>query len=391
LKKAISWGVLSVILSFIQGVFLARLLTVDIRGEISLVVTFLNLILPLCTMGLKQSISYTFNREGNIALPIKMFIKIIAIVTFLILGSLVAFLVYKSTFIFMLPELAIFYIARTVFDILCFTYILSKRVDSLNKLICFRLLIDIIALVFLNAIGADTTSYIILMYGFSSLLCLFILVITNKTVAQSATDNLSFNVIVKKGVLYGLPLFFIGLNTSFDSLMLGYFIDTKAVAFYHVAVSLAAMLWILPNLLSPIFFSNSLGKGIKESKSLILKMFLLYSSFIIPIVISVFISPFVFSIIYGPVYVDASKAFNILIFAYFIMLPYKIINPFLAANGFVFYPTVIFAFGFVLNFILNIELIPLFGIVGASYSTLVSYGLCSLMFILYYLKVSNVK
>jgi len=229
------------------------------------------------------------------------------------------------------------------------------------------------------------------MYSISSLLCLLIILVTNKAVTQSAIDNLNLNLIIRKGLLYGLPLFLIVLNTSFDSLMLGYFIDTKAVALYHVAVSLAAMLWILPNLLSTIFFSNSLGKGISESRTLIIKMFLLYSSFIIPIIISLFISPFVFSIIYGPVYVDASKAFNILIFAYFIMLPYKIIYPFLAANGLVLYPTIIFAFGFTLNFILNIELIPLFGIIGASYSTLVSYGLCGLMFILYYLKVSNVK
>ena len=170
--------------------------------------------------------------------------------------------------------------------------------------------------------------------------------------------------------------------TRFDTIMIDYFLTKEAVGFYNISSSIAFNLTILsvPIILGIIpLFANT--KNIKKlfykyTKKLIWINLLIFVSLF-------FVSDFLINLLYGPGFEASISVMKILA-----------IYPLLASlQGFSQQILIlkdktkqIFIFGVIAvitNVVLNIILIPLFGISGAATSTILSYGVWTILSIIY--------
>jgi len=168
--------------------------------------------------------------------------------------------------------------------------------------------------------------------------------------------------------------------TWIDVLMLGYFLTAKDVAVYGAAkpiantltVVLGAVNFLYLPLVSQLFGKNKM-KEIKRTYAIITK-------WITAITLPIFLVTFLFSrgviwVLYGARYLDASPVLSILALTFFLHVafgPNGITLVIFGENKFVTLATTIAA---LINVILNILLIPLFGVTGAAVATLVTYSI----------------
>ena len=179
---------------------------------------------------------------------------------------------------------------------------------------------------------------------------------------------------------FSFPLMFVAILQTLmhwmDILMLGYFTDPLSVGIYHPAARTAGLLQAI--LLS---FMSIYAPMISQmhAKNNLIAMSSLYKlisrwliTFSIPIAI-IFISfPSKIMFLFGPEYISSSSILIVLTIATFIQTVLGGAGPLLSMTGYthiVFWNSIVV---FILNIILNIILIPKYGIIGAAWATLIS-------------------
>lgn len=179
---------------------------------------------------------------------------------------------------------------------------------------------------------------------------------------------------------YSYPLMFVIILQTFmhwmDILMLGYFTDASTVGLYHPAARTAGLLQALLisflSIYAPIF--SQLHHEGKRTE--MVRIYHLVSRWIltmaIPISLIFLIYPAKVMLIFGPAYLPSRQVLIILTGATFLQAILGAASPALSMSGYtklVLWNTV---GAFLLNLILNIILIPKWGITGAAIATFVS-------------------
>ena len=163
-----------------------------------------------------------------------------------------------------------------------------------------------------------------------------------------------------------------------DVLMLGYFLTAKDVAVYGAARPIANTLTtalVAANFLYLPLASQLFGRNKMEE---IKRTYAVITKWITAVTLPVFLVTFLFSkaviwVLYGARYLDASLILSILALTFFIHVacgPNGMTLVIFGENRFVTLATAIAAF---INVILNVLLIPLFGVTGAAVATLITY------------------
>ena len=169
-----------------------------------------------------------------------------------------------------------------------------------------------------------------------------------------------------------------------DSFFIGYYLDASWVGIYNAAVPVAALLLIIPELFMNLFFpmitrektANNIDVVKEITKQIGKWIFIL----ILPISILIFLFPGAFiNILFGSKYLLAETPLRILILAQFIFSLAIVSNNLLLSEGkskHLFFNMII---SVILNAILNIILVPLFGINGAAFATSISIIVWSIL------------
>jgi len=191
----------------------------------------------------------------------------------------------------------------------------------------------------------------------------------------------SFNTTyVKSALIFSLPLIFFALSSWFisfgDKYLLSYFIGLESVALYTVPYNLVNLLFTTSVIVSGIMFpylSEAWHK--KKNYNFFFNLSLKYGLLLlIPASIGfLFLDKQIILLISGLKYLDSIQ-----------IIPYLIFFPLLNLISYLFYQNLLFRnktkqvsliylIGAILNFVLNLFLIPLFDVVGAAISTLITY------------------
>jgi len=186
----------------------------------------------------------------------------------------------------------------------------------------------------------------------------------------------------KKLVVFSLPLMFVGilnfLMTWTDTLMLGYYKGSEVVGLYNAASPLARLIPIFLNsaaiLYAPIVTSLYAQGKMKEMG----RVYQILTKWIFLLTLPIFSVMFLFPevtilFIFGEKYVSAAPALQILALGF-------MFHTFLGLNGLTLVVIgqpklnmVGDTFAVISNVVLNVLLIPKYGIVGAAVATAVSY------------------
>jgi|SRR3989344_2637990 len=179
-------------------------------------------------------------------------------------------------------------------------------------------------------------------------------------------------------ILSGLAIM---MNLRIDQIMIGQMINSDALGVYSVAVTLSESWYFIPMIITGSIFPVMITLRDLDKKLYFKKLQRVYDIFTwfsigIAIVIT-FLSNSVISLLYGPNYMGASTVLSIQIWAgVFVFFGVVSARYFVIENltKISLYRPLI---GMGINIILNFILIPKYGIIGASISTLISYFFAS--------------
>jgi len=192
----------------------------------------------------------------------------------------------------------------------------------------------------------------------------------------------------KKLFSYSWPIMFLGLVMSLfsgiDSFAIGYFKDMSNVGIYNAALPLTYFLLIVPALFLQLFFPVITREYSKKNFNLIKSLSKQIGKWIfilnLPILIILMLFPgAVINLLFGSGYIQAENSLRLLSIGIFIYSIFLISENLLSMAG--KSKTVLFNLlvASIVNIILNIILIPSYGINGAAFSTMLSYILWSLL------------
>ena len=232
--------------------------------------------------------------------------------------------------------------------------------------------------------------------GVLGFITMFVILKNISGVELTGTLSAQFN---KELLVYSIPLMFVTILQTcmhwMDIIMLGYFGDTSVVGLYHPAARTAGLLQALLisfiSIYSPMM-SQLHGKGDVEGMSRLYKLVTRWLiTFSIPISLVFILYPAKVMLLFGPDYIESASVLVLLTIATFVQATLGSAGPILSMSG---YTRLVFwnSLGaFILNIVLNIILIPKFGIIGAAWATLISIvaiGLARIIEVQFILKFS---
>lgn len=243
---------------------------------------------------------------------------------------------------------------------------------------------------------------IIAIYYFSSIAYMAVVLILENIIAGALyayqisfikKRSLTFTVNRKRVRLIfslSLPLIFYGafseIYARIDQIMLKFYLDTVAVGLYSASVRLTEIWYMVPNILAGALFpalANAKNDLLNYRKRYRMLLVILTGAAGIISFVVYFTREYLIRIIYGTDFLPASPILGIYIFSligYFLsLLIYQ--DLFIRHSNKWLVALLPFSTA-VINVILNIFLIPLYGTVGAAIATTVSYNIVPLTFYL---------
>ena len=391
-------ALIGTILGFVGRIIVVRYISQSEYGLYSLALVLMNIFVIMSTMGLREGstryIAYFRGEkeEGKIRDVVSSSIKI-ALIASIVFSSLL-FLASNiiSTNIFSSPELSIplkiLSIAipfAVLMDILTSIF---RGFDRAGPKVYFQ---DITRTTFfillLGGVILFKLSFIGVIYSYLASIVISFICFVAYTIKKfplpifSVKERFHSSHIRKKLLLFSLPLLAVStlhliINWS-DTLMLGYFKTPEVVGLYNGALPIAQLIPII--LISASFIYIPIASGL-YSKKLITEIGRIYQvltkwifSLTLPIcLISIVFPETVLNFLFGVDYIQAAPVLRILSFG-------VMFNVFLGLNSHslvVMEKTKVIMFasliGAISNVILNVTLIPYFGIIGAALASLVA-------------------
>ena len=230
----------------------------------------------------------------------------------------------------------------------------------------------------------------------------FVMIVLLKRVSGVTINQIRQARIDTELLKFSFPLMFIIILQTFmhwmDILMLGYFTDAATVGLYHPAVRTAGLLNALIvsfiSIYAPVM-SQLHNEGDFSEMSHLYKLVSRWMiTFAIPISLVFIIYPSKMMLLFGPDYMAGASVLVILTVATFIHAAFGAASPALGMSGFTRLILWNSLGAFILNIVLNVALIPKYGILGAAWATLISLvaiGIARVLEVRWILKLSFIS
>lgn len=386
--------ILSLAVSFITTIFIARNLGPSNYGQLSYAISFVGLFSFIATMGLDQVlyrelVKYPDKRNQYLgsAFIIKILSSLLAITSCLAMAmmfsqddvSIVLIFIISSSFVF-----NSFQIISTEFQA-----IVKAKYPSIISLIIVTILNILKIFVIISGRGVIYLALVLLL---ESILYAALYIIIYKQKLNKSITNWSFDKQKSlKLISDSWPIIFSSafalIYARIDQVMIKNFIDSASVGIYDAAVRISEAWYFVPNIILTSLFPAIVGSKQKTNTIYVNRLrslftILLILSMTVALVVTIFSSTII-HIFYGNEFAGSSGVLKIYIWSSVIMTTIGLLNSYLLTENF---KNVLFWSSFIamfINIVLNIILIPLHGISGAAWATLISYSLVPISMIFF--------
>ena len=380
--------------NLVTGIVLSRLLGAAGFGLYSYLIVVPIIVIGFTQLGVRRSAIYHI---GNKILPEEN-----------IVSALFILLLWTSTLSIIICGLAYFFSETQPFDpliivlaLLTIPLLLSnvfaggvflgkediRRASILNAgptlltLVLTVLFVWVLKLAVLGAfIAIFTANLMTFIYSYRTILYSYHYTITWKY-HESIIKSM-----IKLGLVNALAIFVMQLNYRLDILMLRKLSTLEEVGFYSLAMQIAEQLWHIPMAVENVVLSRSANS---QDRSLVHKT--VASTFRISLLVGLFLSigiffaaPYLIPWIFGEAFVQSVPMIQVVLPGVLILIGFRILNSRLTGMGKPQIAIYTFLPALIINFLLNLFLIPRFGGIGAAWATNVSYAAGSFFFILVY-------
>jgi O-antigen/teichoic acid export membrane protein len=384
--------------AFFSGMYAARFLGANGFGILSFALAFTAIISVFADLGLQQIIVRDVARNKSLAekyLGNIIIIKIIlSIFTFIITAIIIHYVSYPDLTIKIIYLITL----SVIFNSFSFIfYSITRAFERMEYLSLGQVLSS--ALMFAGTFFIISHGFDVI--GFAFLYCLIGLVIllyssavcSWKFVSPKIEFDLSFcKIVIKDALPFGLSSIFVAIYYWINSIMLSSMTGNEVVGWYSASYRLILTLMVIPNILQISIFPAT-SRLYESSEDLLKKVTEIFFKYMIVIGVpmgvgTTLLSKEIVLFLFGVDYMPSILALQILIWGVifaFIVSPFE--NLILSINK-QFINTVEVFLAMILNIIINILLIPKYGLVGAAIAT-TSVWIFEFIFVFSY--VSNTK
>jgi len=187
---------------------------------------------------------------------------------------------------------------------------------------------------------------------------------------------------VREMIKYAWPLIFsaafVNIYSRVDQVMIKHFLGNTSVGYYDVAVRMSELWYFFPLIIIGSIFPavlNALKISPERYGDRLSRLyglaFYLSLLFVLPMAV---LAKFIIKIAYGVSFLQAAPVLSIYVWAGIAVAVSSVLNQALIGEKKTKVSFLINMLGMSLNVLLNILLIPLFGINGAAFATLISYS-----------------
>jgi len=258
----------------------------------------------------------------------------------------------------------------------------------LPAIINFLITICIVVIIKLSLLGVLIATFVSNLSA--ALLCFYY--ISKKAEVKFGFDYKLFIRSVKFGMIPFLALLVINLNFKADVILIKYYMNDTAVGLYTLAVTVVEKITLLPEAIGLVLFSKVSNITEEEAGKItpLVCRFSVLSSLIIGVILFIsadFLIPFV----YGKDFQLSVRPLLILIPGIISLTLYLILHGDLTGRGKAKITLYVFAFALLLKIMLNLFLIPLYGINGAALASTISYSLGALGLVGVFAKINSIS
>jgi O-antigen/teichoic acid export membrane protein len=182
------------------------------------------------------------------------------------------------------------------------------------------------------------------------------------------------------------------LNYRFDDIYLKPFVNLSNLGIYTVAQTLSEQIWMIPNSASVVLLPRLAAMDEEQKKNVSLRVCRHIAT--IMFVISglvIWLSAYLFPLIYSNKYNDSILPFRILMIGTFLMSYGKILGNAIAAYGKPEKNIAANIAGSLSNVLLNLFMIPKYGILGAAIAGTISYSILSIVTVIMFIRTNRTK
>nr|WP_309098535.1 flippase [Fredinandcohnia onubensis] len=380
--------IVGIVISLVTTILIARLLGPEGQGLYSLIILLPSMLLTFMNLGIGVSTAYYVGKDEvdlHTVYKTNILSNIILTILSIIIGVIFV-LFFREQFLGGAPVLLLLLALSNVPFLLLNQSLQGifqgkQDFESFNVTLIIGHIIKLIAVIFLLVVFNLGLNGAIYSYVISNIIVyvLTIYLLNKKHGARYKLGTFSTE-LFKKTIVYGLKSHLSNIATFLNYraalLLLAFFINPIAVGIYVAAVNVAERLWVVSQAISSVLFPKitSLTEDDSRNKiTSILSRNILFLSIIFGLALFVLSDP-VITILYGQKYEEAGLVLMLLIPGIILGSNSKVLSNDIAGRGMPEINMYISILNLVINVVLNIILIPKYGLSGSAIATTIAYG-----------------
>lgn len=374
-----------VILGIFSSIFINRFLGPELKGEYAFTLNLINLTVLILNLGIYQSYPY-FKREKGDFVKSEYFN--------VIFQQFILYILIALSLSIILSEVK-FIIIFTLTPLMIFTKQLNfialvEDINKRNRLNIGNQVLYVLILLAAYFFASPNVLYIFGALYIKDIVMVLRIIYKYELKITSIKVNHKFVFeTIKFGIYPMLSALLITMNYNIDILLLKLFVTFEEIGYYSVGVTLANQVWLIPDAFKDVLFSKTAKNDAIDDIKMSIKINL-YISLIIILGVTVF-GKQILTILYGSEFLP-SYSVTIIIFAGLIpMIFYKMLISLFNARGKQKISFGILLLSAVINIGMNFILIPMHGILGAAFASVLSYSICGLLFTYLFMREFDVK
>lgn len=371
----------TILIGFLTSMFSARYLGVVNKGIYSYISKIAGIGVIIGNMGLYQSYSFNYKKLGKDTLKKYSDLFFLQFIFYLLIAVSVALFVKEKTIV--LAALLI------PFDVLKRQYenvVLIENMRLRMFLHVFNQVLLTVAYALLFFFAESDVTFIVALTVFVDAFTVIFYLIKLRYVPKIWQADFAFlKSILRFGLIPMLSLLLVTANYSIDIFFLKALGTPEELGQYSFAATIINYVWMLPDAFKEVLFSKSAKKFDKDNIKLSAQISIL-SMLCCLIGFTALGKPFI-GIVYGAEYLPSYGIVLVLIIGAFPMALFKLLGVVLVSQGKRGMHFISLAVSAVINIVANIFAIPVWGMYGAAWASVISYSVCGTVLTVYFCKL----
>lgn len=379
--------IISVLTGFLYSILYSRYLGAELRGTASIIVNNSDILMLILCLGIYQAYPY-FKKQTEKSIYMEYINYVFGLFFLYVISCIVIGIIWKPN----AQNCVVLVLIPIMFAAKELNYVVLIENPKLRN--TANIFIDMFDIVFISVMMLFTKADFVL--------CAMFLIVKYFVCFVIGVANLKVNIFrirptlrgiwpyIRFGFIPMLTVIMMEINYKADVLMLDYFKIPKAdIGVYSLGVSLAQRVWLIPDALKDILLSKLAGGKNESEVSKVSRISFLMA---IIFIMGMFAlgKPFVW-LMYGDEYSGAYTVILVISLGILGMVFYKMIYSYNVVNGYKNASFALLGGAALLNVIINIILIPPYGMIGAAVASTASYLLCGMGFLVFFIRKTGIS